>query len=283
MRSPKDGETHASVASYNNHWGVPLSLARCPASAHYAVLEMGMNHAGEIEPLSRLARPHVAVITVVAPVHLEFFGTLAKIADAKAEIFLGLEPGGAAVLNRDNSQFSRLKRRAKEAGVARVVSFGEHEKADARLHQVRVAPRLLDRSGGHSRQRNYLQDRRSGPSSGVELAGGAGDSRAGRRRSGAGGAGACRIQAVVRARRADRDRSARRICARDRRKLQRQSGFGRGGARSARPNADRPARAAHCRTWRHARTWTARARAASRPACCRSTPTRSIWCSAAGR
>jgi UDP-N-acetylmuramoyl-tripeptide--D-alanyl-D-alanine ligase len=129
----KDGETHASVASYNNHWGVPLSLARCPASAHYAVLEMGMNHAGEIAPLSRLARPHVAVITTIAPVHLEFFGSLAKIADAKAEIFLGLEAGGAAVLDRDNAQFAHLKRRAKEAGVARVVSFGEHAKADARL------------------------------------------------------------------------------------------------------------------------------------------------------
>jgi UDP-N-acetylmuramoyl-tripeptide--D-alanyl-D-alanine ligase len=129
----KDGETHASVASYNNHWGVPLSLARCPASARYAVLEMGMNHAGEIEPLSRLARPHVAIITAVAPVHLEFFGTLAKIADAKAEIFLGLEPGGTAILNRDNSQFAHLRRRANEAGVARIVSFGEHAKADARL------------------------------------------------------------------------------------------------------------------------------------------------------
>jgi UDP-N-acetylmuramoyl-tripeptide--D-alanyl-D-alanine ligase len=129
----KDGETHASMASYNNHWGVPLSLARCPASARYAVLEMGMNHAGEIEPLSRLARSHVAVITAIAPVHLEFFGSLAKIADAKAEIFLGLEGGGAAVLNRDSAQYARLKRRAKEAGVARIVSFGAHEKADARL------------------------------------------------------------------------------------------------------------------------------------------------------
>ena len=129
----KDGETHASVASYNNHWGVPLSLARCPANAHYAVLEMGMNHPGEIAPLSRLARPHVAVITTVAPVHIEFFGSLAKIADAKAEIFLGLEPDGAAVLNRDNSQFAHLKRRAKEADVTRIVSFGEHKTADARL------------------------------------------------------------------------------------------------------------------------------------------------------
>jgi len=135
-----DGETHASVASYNNHWGVPLSLARCPAGAHYAVLEMGMNHPGEIEPLARLARPHVALITTIAPVHLEFFGSLAEIADAKAEIFLGLEPGGAAVLNRDNAQFARLKRRAREAGVTRIVSFGEHAKADARLIKYALRP-----------------------------------------------------------------------------------------------------------------------------------------------
>jgi UDP-N-acetylmuramoyl-tripeptide--D-alanyl-D-alanine ligase len=136
----QDGETHASAASYNNHWGVPLSLARCPASARYAVLEMGMNHAGEIVPLSRLARPHVAIITTVAPVHLEFFGSLAKIADAKAEIFLGLEAGGAAVINRDNSQFVHLKRRAKQVGVARIVSFGEHEQADARLIKCALHP-----------------------------------------------------------------------------------------------------------------------------------------------
>ncbi len=136
----KDGETHASVASYNNHWGVPLSLARCPAGARYAVLEMGMNHAGEIEPLSRLARPHVALITTIAPVHLEFFGSLDKIADAKAEIFLGLEPGGAAVINRDIAQFAQLKRRAQEAGVARIVSFGEHVKADARLVKCALHP-----------------------------------------------------------------------------------------------------------------------------------------------
>jgi UDP-N-acetylmuramoyl-tripeptide--D-alanyl-D-alanine ligase len=136
----KEGEAHASVASYNNHWGVPLSLARCPASARYVILEMGMNHAGEIEPLSRLARPHVALITTIAPVHLEFFGTLAKIADAKAEIFLGLENGGTAVLNRDNSQFAHLSRRAKEARVARVVSFGQHPKADALLIKFALHP-----------------------------------------------------------------------------------------------------------------------------------------------
>src|SRR4051794_7989161 len=129
----RSGETHTSVASYNNHWGVPLSLARCSASARYAVFEMGMNHAGEIEPLTRLVRPHVAIVTTVAPVHLEFFGSVEAIADAKAEIFTGVEPGGAAVINRDNPQFTRLQSAAKAAGVGRVVSFGEHPEADARL------------------------------------------------------------------------------------------------------------------------------------------------------
>jgi UDP-N-acetylmuramoyl-tripeptide--D-alanyl-D-alanine ligase len=128
-----DGETHASVASYNNHWGVPLSLARCPDTARYAVFEIGMNHAGEIEPLTRLVRPQVAIVTTVEPVHLEFFRSVEAIADAKAEIFLGLEPGGAAVINRDNPQFARLERAAQDAGVARIVSFGEHARADARL------------------------------------------------------------------------------------------------------------------------------------------------------
>jgi UDP-N-acetylmuramoyl-tripeptide--D-alanyl-D-alanine ligase len=134
------GETHASAASYNNHWGVPLSLARCPESASFAVLEMGMNHAGEISPLTRLVRPHVAIITTVEPVHLEFFGTLEKIADAKAEIFEGVEPGGAVVINRDNSQFARLSRAAKAAGVANIVAFGEHEKAEARLVKYALQP-----------------------------------------------------------------------------------------------------------------------------------------------
>jgi UDP-N-acetylmuramoyl-tripeptide--D-alanyl-D-alanine ligase len=134
------GETHASAASYNNHWGVPLSLARCPQDVRFAVFEMGMNHAGEIEPLSRLVRPHIAVITTVEPVHLEFFGTLEAIADAKAEIFAGVAPGGAAVLNRDNPQFARLKASAERAGVARIVSFGEHAQADARLRKVSLHP-----------------------------------------------------------------------------------------------------------------------------------------------
>ena len=106
------GTTHASAASYNNHWGVPLSLARCPADAKFAVFEMGMNHAGEIEPLTKIVRPHVAIITTIEPVHLEYFSGIEAIADAKAEIFLGIEPGGAAVLNRDNPQFARLVKAA---------------------------------------------------------------------------------------------------------------------------------------------------------------------------
>ncbi len=129
----REGFTHASAASYNNHWGVPLSLARCPQDARFAVFEMGMNHPGEIEPLSKLVRPHVAIITTVEPVHLQYFESVAAIADAKAEIFAGLVPGGAAVLNRDNAQFARLSKHARGANVGRLVSFGEHAKADARL------------------------------------------------------------------------------------------------------------------------------------------------------
>jgi UDP-N-acetylmuramoyl-tripeptide--D-alanyl-D-alanine ligase len=130
------GQTHASAASFNNHWGVPLSLARCPASARFAVFEIGMNHAGEITPLVKMVRPHVAIITTVEPVHLEFFSGIEAIADAKAEIFEGVEPGGAVVLNRDNAQFARLSRRAKSCGVSRIVSFGENKKAEARLIDV---------------------------------------------------------------------------------------------------------------------------------------------------
>jgi UDP-N-acetylmuramoyl-tripeptide--D-alanyl-D-alanine ligase len=131
-----DGETHVSTASYNNHWGVPLSLARCPQAAKYAVLEIGMNHAGEITPLTKLVRPRVAIITAIEPVHLKYFGSLEKIADAKAEIFSGIEPGGAAVLNRDNVQYVRLAAAATAAGVVRIVTFGEHKDAEARLLRI---------------------------------------------------------------------------------------------------------------------------------------------------
>jgi UDP-N-acetylmuramoyl-tripeptide--D-alanyl-D-alanine ligase len=134
------GKTHASVASFNNHWGVPLTLARCPADVRFAIFEIGMNHAGEIETLVKMVRPHYAVITTVEPVHLEFFAGVEAIADAKAEIFLGLEPDGVAILNRDNAQFARLQKNAKKAGVSRIVSFGADQKAEARLLDVSLHP-----------------------------------------------------------------------------------------------------------------------------------------------
>jgi UDP-N-acetylmuramoyl-tripeptide--D-alanyl-D-alanine ligase len=129
-------ETHASAASYNNHWGVPLSLARMPTSAKFAVFEIGMNHAGEIEPLTRMVRPHVAIITTIAPSHLGFFRSLDEIADAKAEIFSGVEPGGAALLNRDNVHYDRLRNAAERANIKRIYGFGRHSKADIKLAGV---------------------------------------------------------------------------------------------------------------------------------------------------
>jgi UDP-N-acetylmuramoyl-tripeptide--D-alanyl-D-alanine ligase len=136
----REGETHASAASYNNHWGVPLSLARCPADTQFAVFELGMNHAGEIGPLSRLVQPDIAIITTIAPVHLEYFASVDAIADAKTEIFEGLVEGGIAILNRDNAQFNRLCDRALDARVARVVSFGEEAGADAQLVKSVLQP-----------------------------------------------------------------------------------------------------------------------------------------------
>lgn len=135
-----DGETHASTASFNNHWGVPLSLSRLSASARYAIFEIGMNHAGEITPLVKMVRPHVAIITTIAPVHLEFFDGIEGIADAKAEIFLGVEPGGAVVLNRDNPQFERLRKAAQTAKIANIISFGEDKKAEVRLVKLAMQP-----------------------------------------------------------------------------------------------------------------------------------------------
>ena len=111
------GRVHAAEKSFNNHWGVPLTLARMPADTEFAVIEMGMNHAGEIAPLSRLARPHVALVTTIEAVHLAAFGSVAEIADAKAEVFAGLEPGGVAILNRDNPHFDRLAAQVGEAGI----------------------------------------------------------------------------------------------------------------------------------------------------------------------
>jgi UDP-N-acetylmuramoyl-tripeptide--D-alanyl-D-alanine ligase len=145
------GATHASAASYNNHWGVPLTLVRMPASARFGVFEMGMNHAGEIAPLTRMVRPHAALVTMIAPVHIEHLGSLEAIADAKAEIFLGLEPHASAVLNRDAPQFERLSKAATSRG-ARVLSFGHGPECDGRLLELesresgsRVRARVLGR------------------------------------------------------------------------------------------------------------------------------------------
>lgn len=123
--------THAADASYNNHWGVPLTLARTPAEASAGIYEIGMNHAGEITPLTKMVRPTIAIITTVAAVHLEFFPSVEAIADAKAEIFAGLEPGGTAILPADNPHFARLLAAAEAAG-ARILTFGGEE-ADVRL------------------------------------------------------------------------------------------------------------------------------------------------------
>ena len=131
------GRVHASEKSYNNQWGVPLTLARMPMDTDYAVIEIGMNHAGEITPLSRLARPAIALVTTVEPVHLEFFPSVEAIADAKAEIFAGLEPGGVAILNRDNPHFARLAASARTRG-ASIVSFGAAPEAEVRLSSSRA-------------------------------------------------------------------------------------------------------------------------------------------------
>ena len=126
------GDAHRSVKSYNNHVGVPLSLARMPSRARFGVFEMGMNHAGEIAGLTRQVRPDVAVITTIAPAHIEMLGSEEAIADAKAEIFEGLEPGGVAVIPADSPHFTRLKAAADKLGVA-VISFGKAAEADVRL------------------------------------------------------------------------------------------------------------------------------------------------------
>ena len=127
------GKALASEGSLNNHWGVPLSLARVPEDARFAVLEMGMNHAGEITPLTQLARPDVALVTTVEAVHTAHFASVEAIADAKAEIFSGLQPGGVAVLNRDNPHHERLAAAARRAGAGRFVTFGAHPDAEVRL------------------------------------------------------------------------------------------------------------------------------------------------------
>ena len=127
------GSVHASAASFNNHWGVPLTLARMPENTAYGVFEIGMNHPDEIRPLVKMVRPHVALVTTIAAAHLGNFANLDEIALAKAEIFEGLAPGGHALLNRDNEQFDVLEQAARAAGVEHIHTFGADPRAEFRL------------------------------------------------------------------------------------------------------------------------------------------------------
>ncbi len=133
------GPVHVSSKSYNNHWGVPLSLTNMRETTRFGVFEAGMNHAGELSDLTKLIRPHIAIITTVAPVHLGFFRSVEAIADAKAEILEGLVPGGAAILNRDNAYYERLRRHALQRK-ARIVGFGQMPGAEARALSVELGP-----------------------------------------------------------------------------------------------------------------------------------------------
>ncbi len=147
------GAAHRSVRSYNNHVGVPLSLARMPARAKFGVFEMGMNHAGEIAPLSAHARPHVALITTIAPAHIENLGSLEAIADEKSQIFTGLVPGGVAIIPADSEWAGRMIGHARACG-AQVVTFGRAANADVRLLDA------IPAAGGGSLVTADLGDRR---------------------------------------------------------------------------------------------------------------------------
>lgn len=131
-------DTYANEGSLNNRWGVPLSLARLPEHAKYGIFELGMNHAGELGPLAREVRPSVALITNVEEVHLEFFASLEAIAAAKAEIFLGMDPSGIAVLNHDSPLYAQLLGQARAQGLKKTLSFGHETKSDARLLDLRA-------------------------------------------------------------------------------------------------------------------------------------------------
>lgn len=133
------GSAHRSVKSYNNHTGVPLSLARMPRDTRYGIFEMGMNHAGELAALTRLVRPHIAIVTTIAPAHQEYFASVEAIADAKAEIFEGLESGGTAIVPFDNPHGARLAEAA-APHAATVLTFGTQDGADIRACEWVAVP-----------------------------------------------------------------------------------------------------------------------------------------------
>jgi UDP-N-acetylmuramoyl-tripeptide--D-alanyl-D-alanine ligase len=127
------GSTHASAASYNNHWGVPLSLAAMARETQFGIFEIGMSRFGEIRTLASFVHPDVALITTIAPAHLEFFGSCEAIADAKSEIFENIAAGGAALIPADSPYAARLAGRAKQGGVSRLLSFGQKASSEGRL------------------------------------------------------------------------------------------------------------------------------------------------------
>jgi hypothetical protein len=191
MRFRCRGKVHASDKSFNNHWGVPLTLARMPADCDYAVFEIGMNHAGEIRPLVKMVRPHVAIVTLIAAAHLGHFRNLDEIAAAKAEIFEGVEPGGAALINRDDERWKLLDKAAQAAGVEnRSPASARHSRStyrllDCKLHPDHSTMIRQDRPQGDRRSR-----RRAGKTYRAERARGARGGRSVRRRSlGRAGAG----------------------------------------------------------------------------------------------
>ncbi len=134
------GPTHAAVASYNNHWGVPITLARMPRETAFAVIEIGMNNPGEIAPLARMARPHAICVTQIGEAHIGHMGSLDAIAEEKGAIAAGLEPGGTAVLNRDTPFFPRLAEIARIHGAAHILGFGRDAAADVRLLDATTGP-----------------------------------------------------------------------------------------------------------------------------------------------
>ena len=178
------GETHASAASFNNHWGVPLTLARMPREAAFGVFEIGMNHAGEITPLVGMVRPHVAIVTTIAASHLGHFNSLDEIADAKAEIFTGVVPGGTAVINRDTPYFDRLSTAARATGHRQDRLLRQACRSRCPDRAGRAASRLLL----HHRERHGRNpDLQAGPSwraHGGQQPGGPCRSETDRRRSG---------------------------------------------------------------------------------------------------
>ncbi len=251
------GHTHAAVASYNNHWGLPLTLARLAPDAGFCVAEIGMNHAGEIAPLARLARPNAAVITAVEKAHIGFLGSIEAIADEKAELLRALEPGGIAVLPADTPLLPRL---LAAAGDAHIVTFGEARSADVRLVELTMDADGSDVAAEIAGRRIVFRlnapGRHMAMNALAALAAAHHVSQAAPERV---RASAGRLCACCRSRHAPNDRRTGRHCAAAGRKLQRQSRLD---ARCTGSAASAGRQTPNCRTRRYAGTWRFRRRRA---------------------